>query len=311
MPRGGLNDTFTQIFLCWRYCQDSRPERESLYISDQWSLGTQGLLGSFFYINPLYDGCPEVEFISNTSHTNFSLLKQFHSVYPDQLCGNIHCLKNAIYLKSISNYVIPVSSEGNILANITDIQGEKTKVDQDLLIHLASGGGWVSPEFMKLLRLHSVAKNHLRSHLTAGVLAIKDFAGVHVRNTDNSVKGDWREFIAKVEDNNPGRQLFICSDDRKVVDYCLNRPTGNFFSVGEQVPFLKKDQIRLHDPLVMCNDDEKVAFFVKALLDLIFLAKANKIYTMKAHSWFDGISGFTKLAVALRRSNNDLLALGD
>ena len=205
VPRGGLNDTFFQIFNCLRYCQDSRTERESLYISDQWSLGSQGLLGSFFYINPLYDGCPEIEFISNTSHTNFSLLNQFHSVYPEQLCGNFDCLENAEYLKAISNFVIPVPGKGNILASIYDVESRKIKVTQDLLVHLAAGGAWVSPVFMKLLRLHSVAKNYLRSHLKADFLAVKDFSGVHIRNTDNSVKGDWREFIARVENDNPGK----------------------------------------------------------------------------------------------------------
>ena len=303
VPKGGISDSLCQINKCWNHCRNTSRD---LFIADQWSDGLMGLMGSFIHILPHADGAPAVKFISHLDSTDFTSLQAYSSTYPEALHQRLDLVEHARYIGNIRNYAIPISETKLVIANCSMVDN-KHFAFKDLLVHVACGRGNLSNDFASRIRLRQSSKNILQSTIgsTDSDLGV-DFIGIHVRNTDNTLKLDWKQFIQGVLAENPQERILICSDDRHVIDYCL-KLDKNFYTVGGKVPFLRHNQQQLHSLEYTKNHSEKIDFLAKSFIDLIFLSRAKKIYAPKAHPWGDKFSGFTKLANSLRCVGNDLL----
>lgn len=296
IPLGGLNDTLYQIYTCWKFCQLNNNPIRSLYIADNFSQGTYGLLQEVFNFD---DGDPEdvkVYYLSQGGSFNLKPVDSYNRTFPYHLHQNKQKLVEEVQ-KIISFEKPPLRLPLSLATEV------------DLAVHISWGSGDIETDFLKKLEPRPKIKEALRKQMGYQAKVPKDFIGVHARNTDNKIRNNWKKLISNLQELQSENPILICSDDRRLIDFALNLPGSTYFTVGGNVPYLD-GFLSLHQMTAAAFRDKPTAgtrLLIKQLLDLIYLSKCCKIYTLKSNEWSDGISGFVKLAVALKKTGAEWL----
>ena len=279
-PEGGFNDMLCQIELCWRYAE---AHGRTLIVD---SAAT--VFGDAFanYFKPVAGQKAELRLSPER-------LQQLNaaSVFPESLQGRMDTYSK-IWSEHAWGFVDATSHEPLSFDNNRDYA-------QTVLLHHQHGGGTVSLDALRRLRLQPELAQYIRRRI-AGLGA--DYDAIHVRHTDYVT--DIGHFFGTLVGTLAGRRVLVCSDNAEVIR--LARQTfkrAQIMTVSE-VPDLGGRPIHLHAqasgiPAFDLNRD--------MLTDLFALAASAHLYVSRVADGPGGrlpyqqLSGFSFLAMALNR----------
>ena len=72
------------------------------------------------------------------------------------------------------------------------------EVQEDLAIYIKRGGEFIDPVFLKGLSLTQHASDLLQQCVKRETDIPAKYIGIHARNTNNSIKNDWKSYISHV-----------------------------------------------------------------------------------------------------------------
>ena len=287
-PEGGFNDMLCQIELCWRYAET---ENRTLIVD---SAAT--MFGDDFsaYFRTADGRNAELQLSKER-------LQQLNaaSVFPVALQGRL-----ADYEKIWSDQAwgfVDASSHEPLRFDAG------RSYPQTCLLHHQHGGGTVSLDALRRLRLQPVLAQYIRGRI-AGLGS--DYDAIHVRHTD--YVSDVGLFFGTLLGRLAGRRVLVCSDNAEVI--ALARKTfkrAEIVTVSE-VPDLCGRPIHVHGraagiPAGQLNRD--------MLTDLFALAASSHLYVSRVADGPGGrlpyqqLSGFSYLAAALNKRRRLLKAL--
>jgi hypothetical protein len=287
-PEGGFNDMLCQIELCWRYAE----AHNRTLIVDSTATVFGDVFGNYFR---LADG----------QHAELQLtperLQQLNaaSVFPEAVQGRIDGYTK-IWSEHAWGFVDASSHEPLSFDNGRDYA-------QTVLLHQQHGGGTVSVDALRRLRLQPELAQYIRGRI-AGLGA--DYDAIHVRHTDYIT--DLGQFFGSLAGKLAGRRVLVCSDNAEVI--ALARQTfkrAEIVTVSD-VPDLGGRPIHLHGkaagvPAFDLNRD--------MLTDLLALAASAHLYVSRVLDGPGGrlpyqqLSGFSYLAMSLNQSRKLLKKL--
>ncbi len=250
-PRGGLNDTFCQIEKSWSYAE--RWGRR-LYIEPEGS-GLFGFLWEVF----------EEQTISNSKNTRIIIQgREDAFAYAKQGTLKQDVLKRyydasfdheaIIDYNPTANAFIPVDARDGLTFDFFRDHQE------DILLHLAFGGGEESRGVVNRLRLCAEVSAYVQSRLAH---LPGDYIALHVRCTDRA--SYYQRFIAGLKPSLEGQNVLICSDNQAVIEYARRSLTGCvLFDTG-----VKRSDSRssIHEAMADPRVDRELRY--AALLDVI------------------------------------------
>lgn len=278
-PEGGFNDILCQIELCWRYAD----AHERVLVVDTAVTTFGDEFENYFRVA----GGSRAELRLTAER-----LRQLNSAstLPEAVRGRLDAYEKT-WSDAHRSYVD--TRTGQVL------RFDPTRRHPEAcLLHHQHGGGTVSLDALRRLRLQPWLSRHIRSRI--GALG-DDYDAIHVRNTDYVTDVD--RFFAGLAGTFNGRRLLVCSDDAKVID--LARATFRRAEVVTvtEVPDLGGRPIHHHAeesglPKRDINRD--------MLTDLFALASASRLYISRVMDGPGGrlpyrqLSGFSYLAGGLK-----------
>jgi hypothetical protein len=289
-PEGGFNDMLCQIELCWRYAET----HGRTLIVDSAVTGFGDDFATYFRLGKGQQA--ELQLAPER-------LRQLNaaSTFPEAVQGRL-----ADYTKIWSDQAwrfVDASSH----APLTFDAGRR--YPQACLLHHQHGGGTVSLDALRRLRLQPELAGHIRGRI-AGLGS--DYDAIHVRHTDYVTDID--RFFGNLAGKLAGRRVLVCSDNAEVIALARSTFTRADIVTVSDVPDLGGLPIHVHAkaagiPAGQLNRD--------MLTDLFALAGSAHLYITRivdgpgGHLPYQQLSGFSFLAAALnkrRRLVNTLLA---
>jgi len=280
-PLGGLNDILCQIEKCCRYGEQFKRVvlvdtnyRYSSHFKDRFSR----------YFVSLQE--------------NLILADSLRGYFLDRLSTYPRALQGRI--KNYQYYYDHETGQRNDRISKARITFDfKADYQEDLLIHNQSGGGDLSEACLSRMKLHdSLADEFIDRLRTIG----GPYSAIHVRNTDltTDYSGSLKELAAlRVS------PLFVATDNKSVLEQFKSELTSSrIFSFSDLHPEAGR-------PLHLNLKPGKDAYIRNrdAILDLLTLAQANKLFICKADK--NGIpkSGYSRLAQHLSSNRNLMRSL--
>jgi hypothetical protein len=290
-PEGGFNDMLCQIELCWRYAET----HGRTLIVDSAVTGFGDDFATYF--RPA-DG----------QHAELQLsperLQQLNAVttFPEAVNGRLADYEK-IWSDHAWGFVDAVSHEP------LSFDAER-RYPHVCLLHHQHGGGTVSLDALRRLRLQPELSHHIRGRI-AGLGS--DYDAIHVRHTDYVTDID--RFFGNLAGKLAGRRVLVCSDNAEVIALARSTFTRADIVTVSDVPDLGGLPIHVHAkaagiPAGQLNRD--------MLTDLFALAGSAHLYISRIVDGPGGrlpyqqLSGFSYLAAALnkrRRLLHKLMAL--
>ena len=274
-PQGGLNDMLVQIEKCCRYAElsgrtvivDTNYEH-SVYFKDNFSN---------------YFKSKQRKLILNIDEHREEL--EDMKVFPEFLQGRLHDYK--VTTNKISNKLYENES-GEYITFKQDIN-----IPHQLVVHHMYGGG--SESFFALMRLSlsdSVVNELFKRLKIIGPM----YNAVHVRNTDYETS--YEKHIGKIKELFKKR-IFLATDNTHVLSNFKNSfEDDRIYSFSKISGEVGKP---MHTAKLSSNDAYNRN--QDAILDLVMLSLANKLYFLKLeNSSNGGFSGFSLLASKLWES---------
>lgn len=266
-PAGGLNDMLCQIGKCADYAE--KHGRVLAIHTDPVEFGI-GLETCFATL------VPGIVFATPELLVALAGL----DVYPHALQGQVNTYA-AHYSGERRNYVLADNGAPISFDFARDYA-------EPLLVHHACGGGLLSLDALRRLRLKPDMVDGFHARIrTIG----KNYTGVHVRHTD--YRTDYPGFFDAIADKIPQGRIVVCTDNREVLDYAraiFGARVHNFANlpdVGGR-------------PLHYDNGLDKHIINSDSILDLITLARARRLYLARIS--LGHYSGYSRLAAALNQN---------
>lgn len=273
----GLNDVLCQFEVCFAYAQTFN----RTLLLDTRSSGLMGEFGDFFKVIDT-----SVPVICDTRDWDYSKLNAL-SCHPKILQGSLD--DYAVHWTGV--YPPYVEKNSSVVIGF-DFEKD---YEEDVLVHEQPGGGELSVNALRRLRLTTPLLNLVNSQIARCPFP---YIGVHVRNTDYTT--DYKSFFSEIFDRVRHHNVLICSDDGRVFDYAKS-----FFS--ESTVFTLQQNLRtdgqpLHRSWSHNTENEKSRAAISSFVDLFALASAEILICSKVSRGH--YSGFSKLAMRL---NEDTL----
>jgi len=266
-PAGGLNDMLCQIGKCAAYAE--KHGRVLVVHTGTVEFG----IGLETYFMPLV---PEIVFATPELLGALAGL----DAYPNALQGRVNSYA-ARYSGERRNFVLDGSGEPISF----DFAREHA---EPLLVHHACGGGLLSLEALKRLRLKPDMVENFQARMR---IVGKNYAGVHVRHTD--YRTDYPGLFAAVAESLPQGRIVVCTDNREVLDYAralFGARVYNFADLPDTGG----------QPLHYGNGLDLRTVNRDSILDLVTLARASRLYLARVSQGH--YSGFSRLAAALNQN---------
>ena len=271
-PRGGLNDTLSQI----KKCNDYAIKFNRILIIDTNKSGLHGQFSDYFVFTKLQNVISEV---TSELITYLNILDTF----PIFLKGKVDSYRSTFSRFPEFGY-IEEGAKKLITFNFNE------DYDEILLIHEQCGNE-VSPFPL----LSFIEFNHkIKSIIDEQVFKIDyPYVSIHIRNTDitTNYKLFYRILISKINLKN----ILICSDDSKVLRYAKN------YFHGFNIFFMTDISVKISGPLHHADSYANRALLnfgvIKSLVELIAMANAESFYYTTTKD--KRISGYASLAAYL------------
>jgi hypothetical protein len=265
-PRGGLNDTLTQISRCWRYAETFN--RELIIDTTRSSLCAP--FSDYFLIHD-------------------SPIK-IHPLLTSQLLTEINKLtcRPACLSGRASSYQTSYDQQDGFIEVLSGMPARfDTLKDltlfrdypEELLIYDSCGGGMEADYILPRLSFAADIRKIIDSctmELGSGYLA------VHVRNTD--YKTDYKRLFGKIRAHvRPHHKLLVCSDDSSVIDYASSFFPCQILSTKAQI--ISTDIVGAGHTE---SDPEKARLAcINSFIDLIALGKSSTFFYGTINSAFN------------------------
>ncbi len=266
IPRGGFNDSVSEIGKCWRYAEAN--DRKLIIDSLR-----SGLFDSFWNY---FDSCRE----SVCYDADYGELNKL-STYPECIEGRLDDYE--VY----PNPEIAKFVETKTGIPITFDRGSTYK--QDVLVHEQPWQGDTQAVYcLEGLVLKTEIQDYFKKQLEQANL--EDYVAIHVRNTD--YQSDYKTLFDLLYDRLDGTDVLVCSDDYRVFGYA-------------KAVFNKSRVVRLSTyednngkPLHGEKSEDQYQRNVDMLVDLLALASSSTMYFTGIEG-SDRASGFSYLARSL------------
>lgn len=269
-PRAGLNDTLCQIEKCWKYAL----EFDRILIIDTRTSAIKAKFTNFF--EPKVKS-PRIIFDASKGNT-FKVLNRL-TCFPTEIRGRLDRLDLAKYSPEYSplNYVLRANTS---IPSTFDFSKDHA---QAVLVHEQSGGGSLSFELLKKIRISSKIRPEVLDR-------ISNFDGkyhaVHVRNTD--LKTDYKDLFSRISPEVKGKRLLVCSDDPIVISYARSYFNSSEILTSSEIPDIGGK------PLHLFGNARKST--IDTIVDLIALGKSEKLFfsfvSEGRPSGFSGLAGY-------------------
>lgn len=248
-PRGGLNDTLSQIAKCWIY---AIKYNRKLYVDTNRS-GFLDCFSNYFNDPGLIEfGIPV--WIDSVS-----------DVFPASLSGRI---------SSYSTNRVIRNNKGSLYPTVVycdSVYGEDVTFDfnfdykNQILIHEQEGNYKYSCSVFESFEL----KDEVLNYILDCIIPLGEYSSVHIRNTD--YKMEYKDFLSEVvmlEYN----KVVLCTDDYECQMYSKNN-FGDKMVIISDIP--NSNGETLHNN----NNLERYTLNVETLKDLLILSCSKKIYS--------------------------------
>jgi len=268
-PFGGLNDTLEQINKCFKYAiQYNR----TLFIDTNES-GLMSDFSLFFEFNKGF----KINIVTNVGENEYMRFNRMET-NPIELKGCVN--QNLIYSQKKRNF-IEKNSEKLITFDFNVTHSE------ELLIHAQDGDvGDAHQSFLTHLKIKNnlIDKiNNLRKDLPS------EYISIHIRNTDYQT--DYKSFFSNIEKMIIGKNIFISSDDKRVIDFGINFfKNSKVFSTHRTVDLMGTP---LHNRGSYSTDSERAEATREAIRDMILLALGSDFYFTNTTTGI--VSGYSRL----------------
>ena len=281
IPHGGLNDTFSQIELCWQYA--ARYNR--ILVLDTTQSGIFRPFSDYFTIKS-----PPIRIAEYSTEIESKL--NVLNCRPLSLTGKIGTYKSA-YSSSIRNFVDKTSDA--ILS--FDFSFDHP---EQLLVHEQCGSYVATQAILD----HIVIAPQTLPRVLDGLARLpSNYLGIHIRNTDYQT--DYKKFFKTIYPDMIGNPLLICSDDGAVIQFAkMYFEESSVLTTSDQLNFASGP---LHKFDTHQNDMQRHKAVLLAITDLLALAGATKLYTTKNNKGF--FSGFSRLAEYINKNRSIAMAL--
>lgn len=249
IPKGGINDCFSQIQRVIEYCE----KYNRLLLLDMTTSHYNINVDDYFHIKNC--GC---DIIYDTNKIRDIIIKNKTSVYPTNLSFDlIDILDNNIKLDYSSHF------NGAFVYKDTPLQLPYNDVDENVILHSSCGGG-KGINFFKNLFFKENIKNNCKMKIN---LMKDNYLCIHVRNTD--LKCNYQELY----NNNKKlihsyEYIYVCTDDKSVVDYFKSKKLNIFCFTT--FPDIKC--VNLHDSNIPSNTKIQDVF-----VDIFIATNSNRI----------------------------------
>lgn len=158
---------------------------------------------------------------------------------------------------------------------------------EELLVHEQHGGGLLSTNLLRHLKLSAIARTYISLRLAA---LPSYYDAIHIRHTD--YKTDYVNYLLKLKQRFAGKYVLICSDNAEVIAEARNILSDSKVFTVTEVPRFNGQP--LHRFKNYNSENERIEATLRSLADLIALAGAGQLYftnVQKGHP-----SGFSRLA---------------
>ena len=277
-PRGGLNDSLCQIWMCFRY---ARRFQRQLIVDTRHSV-LFGLGPRVFGKSAIDSWDPDEAWISELNTL---------SAEPAELAGRL------------DSYVAQYDLSSNLVrdkeSGVPVTFNPKRAYSAELLVHDQYGGGTGSHRLIRLLSLTPEAKEGIRELVKHSPT---DFASVHIRHTD--LMSDPERVLSDVAEKEPRRAIHLATDNARVIEMAYAILGANrVFSlppVPETPPGQPLHWMRKHP-----DNEARFGILVHALADLWLMANSSRLYLSSAkprHGDKPVYSGFGQLGSFLAKN---------
>jgi hypothetical protein len=281
IPRGGLNDTFTQIEQCWRYAE----EHGRTLLIDARKSGLLGQFSTFFSIRQA-----SIRVVPLVAPAHYRGLRRL-AIRPFVPRGvGRH---RSVYSRGKRNFI---DRKTGGLLSFDFARGHP----EALLLHEQCGGGTLGQGLLQRVAL----AHPLRAEIGRELARLpRDYVAVHVRNTDYCT--DYEPFLASIRPAMAGLDVLVCSDDAAAIArarYVLDR--------SRVLTVTRTPQTRhrpLHDSSTHRSRAGRRRATIAAITDLLALGGARELHFADVTAGYP--SGFSLLARHLNENKELIDAL--
>ena len=289
-PRGGLNDTLTQIEFCWQYAEISN----RILVVDTEYLTAPGISVQFAKLfEPV------------------TLSEKIYLKLPPEMLEEMNSLSTFPVgcAGRLDKYWIADSDNSDILCD--GETGDQLlfdwykSYDQFVLLRDQAGGSDRAIRCLSRLRLTDKFRADILTLLS--ILSGNDHMAVMVRHTD--YKTDYKAFFDEIYHKLANQKVLLCTDSLEVQKYALS-----YFDKSELITFnlsLETYGMGLAKfATYHCSGEQRYRLMVKAMADLVGMATASEVIysrmtsesSIKGCLGINGFSGFAILAESLRNN---------
>lgn len=287
-PEGGFNDMLCQIELCWRYAET---HGRTLIVDSAATVFGDDFARYF----RLAEGRHAELQLSPERRKQLNAATLFPEAVQGRIDGYTKVWNEHAWGFVDASSHEPLSFDAN------------RRYPQTCLLHHQHGGGTVSLDALRRLRLQPELAQYIRGRI-AGLGA--DYDAIHVRHTDYVT--DVGHFFGSLVGKLAGRRVLVCSDNAEVITLARKTFKRAEIVTVSDVPELEGRPIHLHGtaagvPAFDLNRD--------MLTDLMALAASAHLHVSRVADGPGGrlpyqqLSGYSYLAMSLNQSRKLLKQL--